>query len=116
VLYLIWKDPWMTVSPATYIARTLATVGWQVAPQAGAARYPEVGLPAAARAAGLVLLSTEPYMFRERHIAELQALLPGQRIALIDGEMTSWYGSRAIAGLRYLPRLRAQLDSGRPAV
>lgn len=115
VLYLIWKDPWMTVSPATYIARTLATVGWQVPAQAGAARYPEVTLPAAARAAGLVLLSTEPYMFRERHIAELQALLPGKRIALIDGEMTSWYGSRAIAGLRYLPRLRALLDSGPPA-
>jgi hypothetical protein len=116
VLYLIWKDPWMTVSPATYIAQTLATVGWRVLPQAGAARYPEVALPAAAQAAGLVLLSTEPYMFRERHIAELQALLPGRRIALIDGEMTSWYGSRAIAGLNYLPRLRAQLDGGRPAV
>jgi len=116
VLYLIWKGPWMTVSPVTYIGRTLAAVGWQVAPQAGAVRYPEVALPAAAQAAGLVLLSTEPYMFRERHLAELEALLPGKRIALIDGEMTSWYGSRAIAGLRYLPRLRAQLDAERRAI
>ncbi|HEY4372928.1 MAG TPA: helical backbone metal receptor [Burkholderiales bacterium] len=112
VLYLIWKDPWMTVSPATYIARSLATVGWRVPAQAGGARYPEVALPQAARAADLVLLSTEPYMFRQRHVAQLQALLPGKRVALIDGEMTSWYGSRAIAGLRYLPRLRAALDAG----
>lgn len=112
VLYLIWKDPWMTVSPETYIARSLATVGWRVPAQPGGARYPEVALPQAAQGAELVLLSTEPYMFRERHVAEIQALLPGKRIALIDGEMTSWYGSRAIAGLRYLPRLRAALDAG----
>jgi len=113
VLYLIWKDPWMTVSSTTYIARTLATVGWQVAPQADAARYPQVALPAAAAGVELVLLSSEPYMFRESHLAELQARLPGKRVALIDGEMTSWYGSRAVAGLRYLPRLRARLDAGR---
>ena len=115
VLYLIWKDPWMTVAPDTYIARTLATVGWQVLPQAAAARYPEIALPEAAQAVEWVLLSTEPYMFRERHLAELGALLPGKRIALIDGEMTSWYGSRAIAGLRYLPRLRVQLETAPPA-
>ncbi|HEX4326630.1 MAG TPA: helical backbone metal receptor [Burkholderiales bacterium] len=115
VLYLIWKDPWMTVSPDTYIARTLATAGWRVPPQAAAARYPEVELPGAAQAAEWVLLSTEPYMFRPRHLAELGALLPGKRIALIDGEMTSWYGSRAIAGLRYLPRLRAQLEAASSA-
>ena len=115
VLYLIWKDPWMTVSPDTYIARTLATVGWRVLPQAAAVRYPEVALADAAQAAELVLLSTEPYMFRQHHLAELGTRLPGKRIALIDGEMTSWYGSRAIAGLRYLPRLRVQLDAVPPA-
>jgi hypothetical protein len=81
----------------------------QAVPPAAQARYLAVPLPGAAHEADLVLLSTEPYMFRERHVAELQALLPGKRVALIDGEMTSWYGSRAITGLEYLPRLRAQL-------
>ena len=49
-----------------------------------------------------VLLSSEPYHFHEDHVAELAAAFPDARVSLIDGEMTSWYGSRAIAGLRYL--------------
>ena len=49
-----------------------------------------------------MLLSSEPYRFREKHLAEVEALVPGARVTLIDGEMTSWYGSRAIEGLRYL--------------
>jgi hypothetical protein len=55
-----------------------------------------------------VFLSSEPYRFRERDLAALRTL-PAMRekaVALIDGEMTSWYGSRAIAGMDYLRRLR----------
>ena len=115
VLYLIWKGPWMTISPDTYISRTLRLVGWETVPHSSETRYPEVDLAAAARDAGLVLLSTEPYMFRASHVAEVNALLPGRRVALIDGEMSSWYGSRAIAGLGYLPRLRAACDAGKLA-
>ena len=143
VLYLIWKEPWMTVARDTYISRTLAAVGWDTVPPAaaaaaatpaaadgatavaaadsapatvGAARYPQLSPAAlmhAASAADAVLLSTEPYMFRAPHVAALQAQLDAlsataPRVMLIDGEMTSWYGSRAIAGLGYLTRLRAQ--------
>ncbi len=49
-----------------------------------------------------VLLPSEPFRFREKHVGEVEELVPGARVSLIDGEMTSWYGSRAIAGLRYL--------------
>lgn len=104
-LYLIWKDPWMTVSRDTYISRTLALAGFETVPGVAASRYPEFSLeePWVAEAE-LVLLSSEPYMFREKHVAELATLLPfaGKPVRLIDGEMTSWYGSRAIAGLAYL--------------
>jgi ABC-type Fe3+-hydroxamate transport system substrate-binding protein len=111
VLYLIWKDPWMTVAADTYIARTLARVGWQVTTPsggwAGAARYPRVDdIAAAAAAVGRVLLSTEPYLFTEQDAAELRAAA-GARVELIDAEMTSWYGSRAIRGLAYLRARRA---------
>jgi ABC-type Fe3+-hydroxamate transport system substrate-binding protein len=111
VLYLIWKKPWMTVACDTYIARTLALVGWAVntppGGERGAARYPAIDdLHAAVAAVDRVLLSSEPFRFREPHAAELRARFPGKPIALIDGEMTSWYGSRAIAGLRYLRALR----------
>lgn len=112
VLYLIWKKPWMTVAADTYIARTLALVGWSVTTppggERGAARYPVVGdLDAEVARVDRVLASTEPFMFRERHVTELRARHPGKRIELIDGAMTSWYGSRAIGGLAYLRGLRA---------
>ena len=114
VLYLIWKDPWMTVAPETYISRKLAAIGWDTVGAAGGTRYPQIDLEAAARDADLVLLSTEPFMFRAPHVAELTLRLPGKRVALIDGEMTSWYGSRAIAGLRYLPGFRQACTTPAP--
>lgn len=106
VLYLVWKDPWMTVSRQTYISAMLAAAGWDTLPEQSEARYPETdavspGLTLIDR----VLLSTEPYRFSERHLAEAAARF-GAPARLIDGERVSWYGSRAAAGLRYLARLR----------
>jgi len=111
-LYLIWKDPWMTVSRDTYISRTLALAGLQTLPNIEAPRYPEFRLddPWLAEAE-VVLLSTEPYMFREKHLADLSGLPPfaARPVRLIDGEMTSWYGSRAIEGLAYLREFRRSI-------
>jgi ABC-type Fe3+-hydroxamate transport system substrate-binding protein len=100
VLYLIWKDPWMTVSRDTYVSRTLQLVGLRTVPEESGRRYPELA-DLAVPGADLVLLSSEPYRFNEQHRKELQSAL-GKPVHLIDGEMTSWYGSRAILGLRYL--------------
>jgi Periplasmic binding protein len=102
VLYLIWRDPWMAVAPDTYIARTLALVNWRTHPVAPADRYPEIELARYAGKVDHVLLSSEPYHFKERHLPEVAAAVAGAEVSLIDGEMTSWYGSRAIHGLRYL--------------
>lgn len=114
VLYLIWRDPWMTVSRDTYIARTLALVGWESIDVPGTGRYPAITLEAT-RLDGTerVLLSSEPYRFGARHVTELNSMpaLRGIPISLIDGEMTSWYGSRAIDGLAYLPGLRRSLSA-----
>ncbi|SFD57786.1 helical backbone metal receptor [Massilia yuzhufengensis] len=111
VLYCIWQDPWMSVSGETYIAAMLAELGWRV-PRLGEARYPRfdwseqiVGQLDA------VLLSTEPYRFTEAHADTLEKQL-GIPVLLVDGEMMSWYGSRALAGLRYLRELRAMLEGG----
>lgn len=102
VLYLIWREPWMTVSSDTYIARTLAAFGWRTWASPRPQRYPELALEECRGKIDRVLLSSEPYAFRERHVAEVERALPGMRVDLIDGEMVSWYGSRAIAGMRYL--------------
>lgn len=113
VLYLIWRNPWMTVSHDTYISRMLALVNWETVPAGSAERYPKIDLDGAALdETDTVLLSSEPFMFREKHLAEMRALpaLRGKKTALIDGEMTSWYGSRAIKGLAYLRRFRDELD------
>ncbi len=117
VLYLIWKDPWMTIAADTYIARTLACVGWSVTTPAGgwagAARYPLIeDIERRARAVDRVLLSTEPFLFTEAHADELRARLPTP-VQLIDAEMTSWYGSRAVRGLAYLRALRGGASARR---
>ena len=103
VLYMIWRDPWMAVAPDTYIARTLELVNWRTHPLSPADdRYPEVTLERFAGRVDHVLLSSEPFHFRERHVGEVAAAVRGAEVSLIDGEMTSWYGSRAVAGVRYL--------------
>lgn len=122
VLYAIWQDPWMTVSRDTYISRMLALVNWHTWPDAGGMpaacvdgdcsrpnapgqRYPNFRWSdALVRELDAVLLSTEPYRFTESHVdaLERQAGLP---VRLVDGEMLSWYGSRAVAGVRYLATL-----------
>jgi len=106
VLYLVWKDPWMSVSRDTYISRTLALFGLLTLPASAADRYPKLA-DLRTEAAELILLSSEPYRFRERHLAEV-AGLAGKPALLVDGEMTSWYGPRAIAGLGYLTQFSAR--------
>ena len=117
VLYLIWRDPWMTVARDTYISRLLAQAGGQTWPDVeggphGAGRYPvlqgdEPGLGNLDE----VWLSSEPYQFTERHLAQAQTLCPQARVRLVDGELLSWYGPRAAAGLRYAAQL---LGASRP--
>ena len=104
VVYCIWQDPWMSISADTYIARMLAEIGWNV-PQLGEARYPRFAW-SDDLVAGIdgVLLSTEPYRFTEAHAEALERQI-GKPVRLVDGEMMSWYGSRALAGVRYLRQL-----------
>ncbi|MFY7867133.1 helical backbone metal receptor [Roseateles sp.] len=111
VLYLIWREPWMTVARDTYIARMLAQVGWQSWPElwggeSGAARYPQLqGDEAWLAQVDRVLLSSEPYRFEQQHLPLAQALCPQAKVELVDGELLSWYGPRAAQGLDYLRRL-----------
>lgn len=112
VLYLIWQDPWMAVSADTYIANTLSLVNWQIATpgvidgQSGdAARYPKINISNRdLEDIDLILFSSEPYSFTKNDIDEFEFSYPdhAHKGHIIDGEMTSWYGSRAIKGLRYL--------------
>ncbi len=107
VLYCIWKDPWMTVSRDTYIARMLALIGWQQCEIKSEKRYPDFRWDSAlVDEVDEVLLSTEPFNFTEIHSNALEIQL-GRPVRLVDGERLSWYGSRAIAGMAYLRELSA---------
>ncbi len=114
VVYLIWKDPWMTITAQTYVARMLARAGLDIVRVPNTElRYPSFEWSQLELTQDdVVLLSSEPFRFDITHVQELQAMpqLAGCEVRLIDGEMTSWYGSRAIAGLDYLNRFRQELD------
>ena len=116
VLYLIWHDPWMTVARDTYLSRMLARIGWLTLPavqggESGAARYPALaGDEPWLHSVERVLLSSEPFSFTASHVAAAQALCPQAAVQRVDGELLSWYGARAVAGLAYL---RALADDNR---
>jgi ABC-type Fe3+-hydroxamate transport system substrate-binding protein len=110
VLYLIWRKPWMTVSADTYITRMLGLVNWHNAGGDGGDRYPTVALEhSTLKDIDVVLFSSEPFPFKEHHLEAFAAQFPGTRAAAIDGQMISWYGSRAIQGLDYLRDLARRL-------
>lgn len=114
VLYLIWRRPWMTVSTDTYISATLARAGCDTLPRAATPRYPIVDDDDPWwREAQRIVLSSEPYAFRARDATGLAARWH-KPVDLIDGEWTSWYGVRAIEGLRALAdwRLRRSTNAG----
>jgi ABC-type Fe3+-hydroxamate transport system substrate-binding protein len=102
--YLIWRDPYMTVSGDTFVSALLALAGGQNAFATAAERYPTVTPEALAAAdPALVLLSSEPFPFAAKHADELAARtgLPRGRWRRGDGELLSWHGSRTPAGIDY---------------
>jgi len=94
VAYFIWRDPWMTVGRDTYIHDVLKH--WNLHNVfRDRTRYPKINLHAVqARNPDLILLSSEPYPFKEKHLPEIEDFFPDTRILLADGEWFSWYGSR----------------------
>jgi ABC-type Fe3+-hydroxamate transport system substrate-binding protein len=102
--YFIWKNPYMVAGQGTFINDMLKFCGLHnIFPQA---RYPEISAEALKEAAPeVILLSSEPYPFREKHISEFQELCPGSEIRIVDGELFSWYGSRLLEAPRYFQSL-----------
>lgn len=109
VCYLIWKNPYMTIGADTFISDCLKKAGCSNV-FAHQLRYPEITVQdIAAQQPDVVLLSSEPYPFREKHILELQHEI-NCNIMLVDGELFSWYGSRLLNTPNYLKHLYQQLS------
>lgn len=105
VAYFIWRKPWMVAGGDTFISDVIKSIGWENV-FCDSLRYPEITLDLLRdKNIELVLLSSEPYPFKEAHIAELRTVVPDARILLVDGEMFSWYGSRMQQAVGYLGEL-----------
>jgi ABC-type Fe3+-hydroxamate transport system substrate-binding protein len=108
-LYLIWKNPWMAAASGTFIHEMMGLSGLENCLN-DKSRYPELASEEIKQLnPELILLSSEPYPFKGKHIKELQQLCPKARIFLVDGEMFSWYGSRLLKFPAYLESLRKAL-------
>jgi ABC-type Fe3+-hydroxamate transport system substrate-binding protein len=107
--YLIWNKPYMTVGGDTFINDILKSAGFKNI-FAHKSRYPVITVDELQQNdCRLLLLSSEPYPFKQKHIDELQRQLPQTKILLADGEMFSWYGSRMLLAVDYLNRMLREL-------
>lgn len=103
--YIIWRKPYMVVGGSTYINDVLHVMGYQNPFTNEESRYPEVTKEQLANAKlDKLFLASEPFPFKEKHLAEFQAFLPNTEIILVDGEMF-WYGSRMLVAGEYLAEL-----------
>ncbi len=105
-LYLIWKKPYMCAGTDTFIQSMLLKAGFtNICKQT---RYPALTEEEIiALNPAYILLSTEPYPFKQKDIDSLQLICPNAKIVLVDGEIFSWYGSRMLHTAKYFSTLRA---------
>ncbi len=109
--YLIWKDPFMSVGKDTYIHHTMKSAGF-INIFADQYRYPSCTLDEIIeRHPEIILLSSEPFPFKEKHISELSRYIPETKIILVDGEMFSWYGSKMRKAYPYFSEIHSKLSS-----
>jgi ABC-type Fe3+-hydroxamate transport system substrate-binding protein len=105
VIYLIWKNPYMTVGNDTFIHDMITLCGFKNI-FGELKRYPEItSEQIASSKPDLIFLSSEPYQFKEKHIEELKNISPASRIILVNGEYFSWYGSRLLKAADYFSKL-----------
>ncbi|MFN0014647.1 MAG: ABC transporter substrate-binding protein [Saprospiraceae bacterium] len=111
--YFIWRKPYMVAGGDTFIHAMLEEAGFENA-FATETRYPEVSREQLAEyAPDVLLLSSEPYPFAEKHVDELRALCPAAHaVAMVEGELFSWYGSRLLLTPAYFQQLREKGLSG----
>jgi ABC-type Fe3+-hydroxamate transport system substrate-binding protein len=110
VAYFIWRKPWMVAGNKTFINYLLELNKFENVYN-NIDRYPEIALTKldAQDSPELVLLSSEPYPFKEEHAQEISEVLQDAKTVFVDGEYFSWYGSRLVKAFGYFKILRSSL-------
>tara|TARA_B100000508_G_scaffold138385_1_gene134365 strand:+ start:50903 stop:51688 length:786 start_codon:yes stop_codon:yes gene_type:complete len=107
-LYLIWKDPFMGVAKDTFIDHILSDqLGFKNI--LNDTRYPQIDLDQIEEP-DVIFLSSEPFPFNESHVEAMKISFPNSKIALVDGEYFSWYGSRLKNAPAYFQKLLESLE------
>jgi ABC-type Fe3+-hydroxamate transport system substrate-binding protein len=110
--YLIWHNPIMIAGGDTFINDMLKRCGFTNAFQT-ANRYPEMGSTELSTTnPDFILLSSEPFPFREKHIEQYKLICSDAEVLLVDGEMFSWYGSRLLKAPAYFQQLFEHIETG----
>ncbi len=109
VAYLIWQKPLMVAAGDTYINEMLKWAGYQNI-FADQKRYPIVRQSEITRLnPDLIFLSSEPFPFKEKHLAEIQTIYPDSVVKLVDGKFFSWYGSSLLDAPAYFHSLQTEI-------
>jgi ABC-type Fe3+-hydroxamate transport system substrate-binding protein len=108
VAYLIWKNPYMTIGSDTFIHKILSEIGFENIFK-DRTRYPEIQTEDLAEA-DVIMLSSEPFPFKEKHIEELKEFYPEKKIMIVDGEAFSWYGTHIAKCGDYFEELVAEMN------
>lgn len=109
--YFIWRNPWMSVGNDTYIHDVMKRFDLENV-FGTETRYPSTYLEELrTKNPELILLSSEPFPFKEIHIQEIKSACPDARVELVNGEYFSWYGSRMVEAFRNLKEWRAGIEA-----
>jgi ABC-type Fe3+-hydroxamate transport system substrate-binding protein len=109
-LYLIWQNPYMVAGNDTFIHDMMLEAGFNNLVKQN--RYPMMTLEEIKSInPTVIMLSSEPFPFADKHIIEWQMQLPNTKIILVDGELFSWYGSRMLKSFQYFRGLYEELSS-----
>lgn len=107
--YFIWQKPYMVAGNGTFINEILKIGGFENI-FGNKERYPEISEQELKKCAPeVILLSSEPFPFRDKHIEKFAEICPNATIRLVDGELFSWYGSRLLHTVDYLTKLQGEI-------
>lgn len=108
--YFIWNKPYMVAGNNTFINEMLKVCVFKNVFEQE--RYPEITAEQIAKAnPEIILLSSEPYPFKEKHIKEFKVICPNAKVLIVDGEIFSWYGSRLLQAPAYFKQLIESITS-----
>ena len=106
VAYLIWEKPYMVAANHTFINHILEEYLKFTNVFRDLYRYPVISeKDLEEQKPDLILLSSEPFPFKQKHINQIQKNLPKAQVILVDGEMFSWYGSRLKHSFKYFTEM-----------